>query len=188
MFDTQGDVGALVFCQQDFFFALGDQGRAFDHDPVLCAVVVHLQAELGARAHSDAFDLVPLAHINTVIRAPRAGDFAVLDCLRDVALVQARHHLLDLLHMAAGRNQQGVRRVDDQQVLRAQDHHRAVGRVHKGVAGLQRKALAVQTVALSVCGGEVCHSVPAADVAPGAGKGQHGHVGVVFHDGVVNAF
>ena len=30
--------------------------------------------------------------------------------------------------------------------------------------------------------------VTATDVAPGAGKGEHGHVGVVLHDGVVDAF
>jgi hypothetical protein len=78
VFNTQRYVSALVFCEQDLFFTASDQGRAHYHDPVLCAVAVHLQAELGARAHGNALDLVPLAQVHAVISAPGACDFAVL--------------------------------------------------------------------------------------------------------------
>ena len=60
-------------------------------------------------------------------------------------------------------------------------------RMHKGVAGVQRNALAVNAVALAINWRQVCHSLPAANIAPGAGKGEHGYIGVVLHDGVVNA-
>ncbi len=35
MLNARRDVATLVFCQQDFFFILGDQGCPFDSDPVL---------------------------------------------------------------------------------------------------------------------------------------------------------
>jgi hypothetical protein len=80
--DAQGDVGALVFSEQDFFVTPGNQGCAFDHDSVLGAVVVHLQAELGAGAHGDALDLKALAAVNAVIPTPRAVHLAVQAGLR----------------------------------------------------------------------------------------------------------
>ena len=77
--DAQRYVGALVFCKQDFFFNASKKRGAFDHNSVLCAVVVHLQAELDAWAHGDALDLMPLTNVHAVVSAPRAGNFAVLD-------------------------------------------------------------------------------------------------------------
>lgn len=41
---ANGNVGGLVFRQQERFGAAGDLGCAFDDYPVFCAVMVHLQA------------------------------------------------------------------------------------------------------------------------------------------------
>ena len=81
---------------------------------MLGAVVVHLQTQLGTRAHTDALDLVALADIHAVIRAPGAGYFAVLHRLGDLVRIQTRHHLLDLFDLAAVGYQHGVWRVNYQ--------------------------------------------------------------------------
>ena len=86
MLNPQQDIGALVFCQQNFFPA-SNQRRAFDDDPLLGAVVMHLQANLCAWANGDALDLVSLTHINAVVSTPRSGNFSVLDCSRDIFCV-----------------------------------------------------------------------------------------------------
>jgi hypothetical protein len=64
--------------------------------------------------------------------------------------------------------------------VRAQGDHRAVRRVDEGLRGLHGVALAVDAVALGIGRGEVGHGVPAANVAPGGGKGDDGHVGGLF--------
>lgn len=51
MCHAQGDVGTLIFSEQNFFCSFGHQGCAFNNDPVLGTVVVHLQAQLAARSH-----------------------------------------------------------------------------------------------------------------------------------------
>lgn len=107
--------------------------------------------------------------------------------LRQLCVLQVGHHVFDLFGMVAVSHQQSVGRVDDEQVLRAQGHHGAPGRVDVGVARGQCVALAVNTVARFVGRGQVGHGVPAAHIAPLAHKGDHGHVGVVFHHGVVDA-
>ncbi len=181
------DVGALVFGQQKHFAAVGHLGRALHHDPVLGAVVVFLQAQAGAGFDADAFDLEALAHVDAVVPAPGPGHAPVQGGLWQLRVFEVGHHVFDLLGVVALRHQQGVGRVDDQQVLRAQRHHRAPGRVDVGVARLQGVALAGDAVALAVGGGQLGHGVPTAHVAPLAHEGQHRHVLVVFHHRVVDA-
>jgi hypothetical protein len=77
---AQRDVGALVLGQQDDLVAVGDLGRAADHDPVLGAVVVHLQAQAGAGLDHDALDLVARAVVDAVVPAPGAVHLAVQRC------------------------------------------------------------------------------------------------------------
>src|SRR5207342_3902917 len=74
---AQRDVGALVLREDDRLVATRDAAGATDHDPVLGAVVVHLQAQRRAGLHRDALDLETLAHVDRVIAAPRAVDLAV---------------------------------------------------------------------------------------------------------------
>ncbi len=101
--------------------------------------------------------------------------------------LQLGHHVLDLFGAVAVGHQQGVGRVDDEQVLGAERDHRAVGCVDVGVLRERGEALALDAVAVGVGGREFGHGVPAADIAPGAGVGHHGHLGMVLHDGIVDA-
>src|SRR5690606_19450891 len=74
---AQRDKGGLVFSQQQGFFATGDLGGAAHHDPVLGAVVVHLQRQLFSRFYRDAFDLKTVAVVNGVIVSPGSEHLAV---------------------------------------------------------------------------------------------------------------
>jgi hypothetical protein len=88
---------------------------------------------------------------------------------------------------AASANQNCVDRVDDQQVAGAQSHDWPMRGVNKRVGGLNQVTLAMDAVALGIGRRKVGHSVPAADIAPGGGKRQHGNVVSFFQNGVVNA-
>ena len=72
--------------------------------------------------------------------------------------------------------------------MRTQGDDRAVGGVHKGVVRAHDHALSMDAVALRIWRAELGHCVPAADIAPGAGKGNNRYVGMVLHHRIVNAF
>lgn len=69
----------MVFREQDLFLTPRDQRGTFDNYPMLGVVMVHLQAELGTRAHGDAVELMQFSHVHALISAPRLGHFAMLD-------------------------------------------------------------------------------------------------------------
>ena len=187
---TQRDVGALVFAQQQYLVAVGDFGRAADHHPVLGTVVVLLQRERGTGLDGDALDLVARSGVDAVVPAPGARHTAVLHGLAGVELLQARDDFLDGFGVRGVGHQQGVGGVDDEQVFGAQGDHRALaGGVYVGVARSQVvsvRQFASGTVTVRVRGGQLGHRVPAADIAPGAGKGEDADVGRMFHHGVVD--
>src|SRR3954451_19651595 len=54
---TVWDIRRLVFAKQEFFFSACDERGAAHHDPVLRAVMMHLQRQAGARHYHDAFNL-----------------------------------------------------------------------------------------------------------------------------------
>src|SRR5690606_39840290 len=57
---AQGDICALVLTQHENPVITGNAGSAAHYDPVLGAVVMHLQAEGGAGVDDDALDLETL--------------------------------------------------------------------------------------------------------------------------------
>ena len=65
--------------------AIDHPGHATDHDPVLAAMVVHLQAEAGAGLDLDALDLEARAFFEHGVGAPGAVHGAV-ELVRFVAL------------------------------------------------------------------------------------------------------
>ena len=77
MHHANGDIGGLVFGQQNFLVAIGNQCGAFHHNPVLGTVMVHLQRELGTGLNGNALNLETVAHIDGVIGSPRVVDLAV---------------------------------------------------------------------------------------------------------------
>ena len=75
------DVRRFVLRQEELVLAARDPRRAGDHDPVLGAVVVHLQRKRRARLDHDALHLETLAGVDAVVAAPGAVHVAVRDVL-----------------------------------------------------------------------------------------------------------
>ena len=69
---AQRDENQLVFAQQDFFVVARDNRGAVHHDPMLGAVIMLLERQLGARIDGDALDLKPLAGMDRLMIAPGA--------------------------------------------------------------------------------------------------------------------
>ena len=67
----------MVFSEHDNLFPAGDFCRALDHDPVLGAMVVHLQAQAGLGIDLDALDFKAVAFVDAVIPAPGAMNLAM---------------------------------------------------------------------------------------------------------------
>ena len=75
-------IGGLVFRDDKDLIATRDARRAFDDDPVLRAVVVHLQAQARARLDHDALHLKARTDVDALIPAPGPIDSQVLVHLR----------------------------------------------------------------------------------------------------------
>lgn len=65
-----GHVGRLVAAEDDRRIAAFDFGRTRDHDPVLAAVVVHLEAQTMARFDINPLDFVAFAFFQNRERTP----------------------------------------------------------------------------------------------------------------------
>ena len=88
-------------------------------DPVLGAVVVHLQRQLRARLDHDALDLEALARVDAVVAAPRPVDLACGAGARCApAPSAASTTFLTLLHLVLVRDQHRVGGLDHDQVVR----------------------------------------------------------------------
>ena len=78
---SKRDIGALVFCQQHHLISIGNFSGAAHHHPMLRSVVVHLQGQGGAGFDLNAFDLVSLTRINSLVPPPGPVHTAVLQSL-----------------------------------------------------------------------------------------------------------
>src|SRR5262249_24121356 len=114
---AQRDVGALVLAEQDLLVAAGHLGGAGDDDPVLRAVVMHLQAQRGTRLDHDALDLETRARVDAVVPAPRAVHLAVQRVLVAFAGAQLADDLLDVVAARAVGDHYRIRRLDDDDVV-----------------------------------------------------------------------
>lgn len=74
---TEGNIGGLVFREQNDFVTICDFSGAFDNHPVLGTVVVFLQTRAGTRFDLDTLDLEAPAFVDTVVPPPGAVDLAV---------------------------------------------------------------------------------------------------------------
>ena len=94
---TQGNVGGLVFGNDQHFVTVGDFCGAGHHDPVFGTVMVLLQAQAGLGLDLDALDFEAAAFVNAVVPAPGAVHFAmqaVLFALLRGELVDDVFHVL----------------------------------------------------------------------------------------------
>ena len=78
---TQRNVRGLVFGEKYSLFAAGDFSRTPDHDPMLSAVMMHLEAQARLGMNLDTLDLEAAAVINAIVPTPGTMHLAVLTVL-----------------------------------------------------------------------------------------------------------
>ena len=150
-------------------------------------MVVHAQRQARAGLDREALDGETIAVVDAVVGAPGARDAAVARGLAVALGGQQCDRVLDLFGELRVRDQQCIRRVHHQQVLGAQGHDGAVGRVDEGVGGAHGEALAADPVAVLVRLVQVGDGIPAADIAPAALEGEHCDLLAFFEHRVVDA-
>ncbi|RMO06447.1 hypothetical protein ALQ47_05268 [Pseudomonas cichorii] len=186
VYRSDRDVGRLVFSQQEHVLVAGNLSRAGYHDPVLGAVVVHLQGEAGARFDRDALDLEAAAHVHRVVGAPRTIDFQMVLGFAAALLVERVDHLLDALDLVLVGDHHGVLGFDDHDVVQTDHRDQFAVAVDHAVAAVLNDDVAFGDVAVAVFFMHFPQRRPAADIAP-ASRQRHdaGALGF-FHDGVVD--
>ena len=182
MLAAQGDVGALVFTHQLLAAVSFHHGRALHHDPVLGAVVVHLQGKAGARLHFNLFHLPALAFGDAVVMAPGPVDAAMGLALRGPFALELAHNSLDVLGPVAVGHQHHVIGFDYHQIFHAKPHHQPVFAAQVAVAGVFADHPAAQHVAVGIVVGGFPQGAPAAHIAPARLQRQNGPELGALHD------
>src|SRR5450830_210955 len=180
------DKGRLIGVEHELVVAVGDLRHAADHDPVFAAMVVHLQRQRSVGLDHDALDLEALAFLEHGVGAPWTG-YGAVQAIGVVALaLEFLGDQPDVLAAFAVGDQQGVRRVDDDQVLEPDAAHQALGRIDVAVADVMQYGLAVALVALGIGRCQFTHRLPRTDIAPAELAGHHRDFARAFHQCVVD--
>ena len=183
---AHGDVGRFVRAHVEHVLADGHGGGTAHHDPVLGAVQVLLQGEALARLHHDAFHLVALGGFEHGVGAPRTAHG-----LRHVdevgtADLEFFHHLLHLLAAGKRGDEECVRRVDDEHLVKVDRRDGALTTHHEGVFGAHGDVARVHVVAVVVVRIFVVEAIEAAEVAPADIARHDLHLLGLLHHGVVD--
>lgn len=181
-----GDEGGFVGVEEKLALAVLHQRHAADHDPVLAAMVVHLQRQRSLGAHHDALDLEAAAFLEHGVGAPGPADRAVQAEGVVAATLEFLGDELDVLAARRVGHQQGVGGVDDDQVVHADGADQALRRIDVAVADVVQHAFAAYLVAVLVRRAEFAQRLPGADVAPADGAGHHGDLVRALHQRVVD--
>ena len=160
--------------------------HAADDDPVLAAVVVHLQAEATAGLDFDALDLEARAFLEHGVGTPRACNGTVQLVGVVILFLELGNDLLDVLRLVWMSNQQGIRGTDDHQVVETHGGNQAVLALDEGVLAVHEYGFADRAVVVGIRRDEAADGIPGTDVAPAEVGGNHGYSGGTLHDGVVN--
>ena len=132
--------------------ARDERGAAHD-DPVLRAVMMHLQREPRARFHHDALDLEALARVDGIVVAPRTMHLAMIGRFGASLLLDASDDRLDVLHAGFIGDENGVGGFHDHQILRADARNQPPFRMRiSGRCALEHHASA-RDVFFAVLGG-----------------------------------
>ncbi len=122
---AQRDVGGLVFGEQKYFVTVGDFGSAFDHNPMLCPMVVLLQAKAGTRFDLDALNLEATSFVNSVLPPPGSVYLAMQGMLVTFSGLQLGDDVFNILAAGFVGHEHRVGRFDDDQVLNADQAHQS---------------------------------------------------------------
>ena len=191
MYRGNRDVGRLVLGEQEYVLVAGHFCRARYHDPVLGAVVVHLQRQARAGLDRNMFDLEPSAHVHRVIGAPRTIDFAVVLGFAAALPVQGVDHLFDPLNLVLVGDHHRVLGFDHHNVVQTDHRHQFAVAVDHAVGTVLNHHIALADVAVDVFFIDVPQRRPAAHITPARRqRDDAGALGFFHHrivDGIVRA-
>src|SRR5690554_1342023 len=182
------NVGGLVFRDQIGIVAVGDFGRAADHNPVFCPVVVHLDRQLGAGLHGDAFHLVAVAVIDRIIYTPGPVNFPVVHVLVSTITFDAFNDLFDILDLIFVGDEQGVFGFNDHQIFHTNRGYKAVICPDQSALCVVGNDISAEGVSAAVFFRHLPYGGPRADIAPAGIERHHGGVIGLFHHGVIYGF
>ena len=114
---AERNVGRLVLVQDQLLIALGHLGGAGDDDPVLGAMVMHLQRQPAARLDHDMLDLHAVAVMDRAVGAPGAVHQRVGGELVAIAALEPRDEPLHILGAVAARDHHRIGGRDDDEIL-----------------------------------------------------------------------
>src|SRR5690606_27012352 len=181
-----GDVGRLVFPEQESLVVTGHPRSTGNHDPVFGTVVMLLQRQAGARLDHDAFDLKAIAAVDGVVAAPGAIDRRVVLRFGAPVAGEGVDQMLDVLHPILVGDHHRILGFHHDHVLETDQGHQLVLAVGQAVLTVVDHHVAGAAVAVVVLLLNVPQRGPGADVVPAGFEWHHtGAVGL-FHHGVVD--
>src|SRR5262245_42696186 len=143
----------------------GDLRGAAHHHPVLGAMEVLLQRELGTWFDHDALDLIARAGVDALVVAPGPVDAAMLDRLAPVLGLELLDQRLDGFGLLACRDQNGVGGGDHDHVVEAHNGRKdALVGADQRVAAVLQDGRAIDGIAIAVVLENVPDGAPAADI------------------------
>src|SRR5579885_2876548 len=184
---AERQVGALILADEKLPVVPRHQRAAVDDDPVLGAMEMLLQAELGAGVDDDALDLEPAALGQRLVIAPRPAHAVVRLGLGPLSRAQPRDDLLDRLGLVAAKHEHRVGGGDDDRVLDPDHGGQRPVAADKAVAAACEHHVAGGDVAVAVLGADLPQRVPAADIGPAEIRRHHRAAGGALGHRVVEA-
>ena len=164
MYMPQRDEGRFIFAQQENLFAVGYLGRAFDHNPMLSPMVVHLQTQAGARVHHDSLDLKALAAVDAVVPAPGSMNFTVGLGERVTCVFELVDDLFDVLGLIFVDHQNGVGGLYDRNIVQPHPGYQAAARQQQRVGATVLNRIAHMCIALRVVLAHLPQGVPGTQI------------------------
>ena len=136
-----------------------DRSAAHDH-PMLGAMMMHLQRQPPPRLDHDALDLVAVAAIERLVRAPGPMHLEMFLGHRRGRALELLHQLLHVANARALGDQDGVLARDHHRVVDAEQRNQRLVRGDIGVVRLDKDGVAAHRIARRILAREVPHRVP----------------------------
>ena len=144
------DIDALVLAHELVRVADGDFRRAVHDDPMLRAVVMHLHGELAARFDMQQLHLKSGTERQRLEIAPGPIAPQVLLMLLAVRPFQARNDLRNVLRARLVGDQQGIGRIDDDEVCNADRRDECFVAVHVAACRIFQNGVASADVVAAI--------------------------------------
>src|SRR5690348_16619304 len=150
MHSADRDVDRFVLVNGLHLIVDGDERRSAHDDPMLRAMMVLLERKALTRLHDDPFDLVALAVIDRLIAAPRTMDLEMVFRHLWRYSFQFCDQPLETVGVLLTRDEDGILRRDDHEVVDALKRDQRLLACDIAVAGILEHGPALCRIALGI--------------------------------------